>query len=112
MPFRITNQEALDENLIERVRQEIDCPSSEANAPWIVEDYVRASRRYSVYVLWDKWSGVDPAERNQIVMEAYKTSDKRKDNWLDINAIFALTEGEAADLVFDVEQLKAAGSTA
>ena len=86
-------------DLVQDLEDALNKPDRQGE-PTIIEESGRGTNRFSVTVIWAKWQEVPLDERGAIVMEAYQNA--RKD-WLDINAVLALTASEANDLQIDIE---------
>lgn len=64
------DHEALLAELTENLNQE--APEGSMAQPLILEEEIRGSTRFRIYVLWDRWNSVKDEERSQIILEAYQ----------------------------------------
>ena len=69
---------------------------------WIVEEEVRLSNNFRVYVSWDDWASVPETERSEIILEAYKQA-KGVPEMLRISVAMGLTPLEAKQLGVDLD---------
>jgi hypothetical protein len=80
--------------LVDQLAREWTSPAVNATEPLILEEFDRTSRLSRVYVVWSQWSGIDRAERSEIIMDAAeKTLGPSKA--LDITVAMGLEPAEA-----------------
>ncbi len=65
--------------------------------PLILEEEIRGSSRFRVYVLWDRWDSVKDDERAQIILEAYQRAGGTE-KMLNVSAALGVTSLEAKQL--------------
>ncbi len=82
--------------LVKLLAQEIHHPSASIG-PRIIEQKSRGLDRYHVSVIWDRWAGVDPADRADVILEAYVQA-KSELEMLRISLAIGLTPDEAVKL--------------
>ena len=70
--------------------------------PIIVEEDVRLSDNFRVYVSWDDWASVPETERSEIILEAYKQA-RGMPEVLRISVAMGLTPLEARQLGIDLD---------
>lgn len=70
--------------------------------PKIVEEDVRLSNNFRVYVSWDDWASVPDTERSEIILEAYRQA-KGVPEMLRISVAMGLTPLEARQLNIDID---------
>jgi len=70
--------------------------------PRIVEEDVRLSDNFRVYVSWDEWASVPETERSEIILEAYKQA-RGVSEMLRISVAMGLTPLEAKQLGLDLD---------
>ena len=72
--------------------RELKRPS--ARGPKIIEQKVRGLNRVHVTVIWDKWEGIDPADRGSTILDAYERASGAE-KMLSISMALGLTKEEA-----------------
>ena len=70
--------------------------------PKIVEEEVRLSDNFRVYVSWDDWASVPETERSVIILEAYRQA-RGMPEMLRISVAMGLTPMEAKQLGIDLD---------
>jgi hypothetical protein len=70
--------------------------------PKIVEEDVRLSNNFRVYVSWDDWASVPDTERSEIILEAYNHA-RGVPEMLRISVAMGLTPLEAKQLGIDLD---------
>lgn len=70
--------------------------------PKIVEEDVRLSDNFRVYVSWDDWASVPDPERSEIILEAYKQARGVRE-MLRISVAMGMTPLEARQLGIDLD---------
>jgi hypothetical protein len=60
-------------SLVDQLAQEWGASTSHASEPLILEEFDRSNEIEHVYVVWSRWSGIDRAERSEIIMDAAET---------------------------------------
>ena len=58
------------DDLVQDLLDEWTAPNPDAAEPIILEDFDRQGEIVHVYVAWDRWAQVEPAERSEIIMDA------------------------------------------
>lgn len=89
------DHEALLEELTTHLRQE--APEGTLAQPLIVEEEIRGSSRFRIYVLWDRWNSVKDEERSQIILEAYQNA-YGSEKMLNASLALGVTSLEATQL--------------
>jgi hypothetical protein len=70
--------------------------------PKIVEEEVRLSNNFRVYVSWDDWASVPEPERSEIILEAYRQV-RGMPEMLRISVAMGMTPLEARQLGIDLD---------
>lgn len=65
--------------------------------PRIIEESVRLSPALRVFVIWDRWQGVQTRERDEIILEAYDQARGRNE-MARIAVVRGLTPNEALEI--------------
>lgn len=56
--------------MVDQLAREWQSPAENLSEPLILEDVDRSGVLRHVYVVWSRWSGVERAERSEIIMDA------------------------------------------
>lgn len=82
--------------LEDRLRQELESPSSDANAqPIILAEPPDPAPISRLFVIWDDWTQLDQQDRSEIIMNAYM-GFKGPEEALKVTVAMGLTSSEAA----------------
>ncbi len=87
--------DSLRDELTEHLKR--DVAEGVAEQPLIVEEEIRGSSRFRVYVLWDRWTSVKDDERSQIILEAYQNA-YGAEKMLNASLVLGVTAIEAKQL--------------
>jgi hypothetical protein len=106
MPYYASTQRGKHPTLVKQLAKELKQPPRTAVAkppkaksavPFIMEEEQQLSKRLHVYVIWDKWKGVEDGERGGVILDAYEQAlGPRKA--LQISLVMGLTPQEATAL--------------
>ena len=97
-PKEHPDHDRLVAELVRHIRDERGLPAF----PKIVEEDVRLSDNFRVYVSWDDWASVPDVERSQIILEAYRQARGVHD-MLRISVAMGLTPLEARQIGIDLD---------
>src|SRR5436190_8413805 len=72
MPVRRLEPNVTPEHstLVDQLAREWNSPADNASEPLILEEFDRSNALTHVYVVWSRWSGIERAERSEIIMDA------------------------------------------
>jgi hypothetical protein len=87
------------ELLVDALKRELqrNRKSGPRSAPIVVEEEVRGSRNLHVTVIWDRWEGIAPEDRGQVILDAY-SEGRGADEMLRVSVALGLTHEEAKRL--------------
>ena len=103
MPVREIKPERTIEHdsLVHELGAEWTRPNSAAPEPVTYLERAKDGRPERVYVLWNKWTGIEGVERGEIIMEAAE-SVFGLDDALSISVVVGMTQPEAQRMGFKV----------
>jgi len=111
MPYKkiVPVEPFLDSSFVEDIARELREEKSEGSpdAPLIIEEVVRNSRRIHVTVIWDRWAQVVPEERSRMILEAYEIV-RGPGTFLTLTSALGLTHADAKKLGVEHGVLSAA----
>lgn len=82
------------EELAARLLKELHHPSDKGQ-PLILHNRIGITETFNVYVIWDRWSGVPPWMRHEIIHDVYHDYEKESNVKIPIAIAMGMTTNEA-----------------
>ena len=92
------------QQLVREIVNEWRFPSEDASQPIIIPEQSSTWSTRHVFVVWDKWEGIDQTERSEIIMDACEEHLGR-DETLKVTVAMGLTKTEAQRMKINYEEV-------